>query len=346
MGCNPSKGKCASGPAAPALGQAADDQTRKRRAGVSAQTVTASDLRDWKRPVHEKNETSKTLLRQIIQSNNKLQVLFGHLHAEQLDEVIMAMFPREVPVGEKIITQGDAGDAFWIVESGEFDIFVNRNPKTLSETFGDKVSTCASGACFGELALMYNAPRAATVVATKAGKVWGLDALSFKMMLVTAENSKKKKYESFLGKVTILSGLNDYERAALSDVIDIAKFTKNEVIMKQGDQGNNFYILEDGEASAYISNDGAAEVLAKHYTTPGEYFGELALLLATPRKATVYAGEQGCTLLFVSKEKFDRVLGPIKHRLTIEKYPQYADIIRTAKAMKDDSSDGRSPTSD
>jgi phenylpropionate dioxygenase-like ring-hydroxylating dioxygenase large terminal subunit len=83
------------------------------------------------------------------------------------------------------------------------------------------------------------------------------------------------------------------------------------------------------------SIDGQAEVLAKHYTQAGEYFGELALLLASPRKATVYAGNSGCVLLYVSKEKFDRVLGPIKHRLKIENYPQYAEIIQQAKEAVD-----------
>jgi cAMP-dependent protein kinase regulator len=339
MGCNPSKQDVRGGGAfkeepvssSPSI----KDAIRKRRTGISAKAITAADIQDWQQPVHEKSEESRALLKKIVSSNPKLQVLFGHLGSDQLDEVILAMFPREVVAGEQIIRQGDNGDAFWIVESGNFDIFVNRSQRT-DIAMGDKVTSCEAGACFGELALMYNAPRAATVLATSPGKLWGLDGTSFKMMLVTAENSRKRKYESFLEKVSILSELNGYERASLSDVIDIAKFSPGEVIMRQGEQGNNFYILESGDAKAFISSDGQSEVLAKHYTHPGEYFGELALILATPRKATVYAGDKGCVLLYVGKDKFDRVLGPIKHRLRVDKYPEYADIIEKAKAIRDD----------
>ena len=343
MGCTPSKQvdkQYGSATTAPVAATLADkpDTGRKRRAGVSAKGISPQELNDWKQPVHEKSDESKALLRKIISTNAKLQVLFGHLGNEQLENVIVAMFPRDAAVNEKVIRQGENGDAFWIVESGHFDIFVNRTkaPQKYSDPLGDKVASCEAGACFGELALMYNAPRAATVMATKSGRLWGLDATSFKIMLVTSENSKKRKYESFLEKVSILSELNAYERASLSDVIDVAKFAPGEVIMKQGDQGNNFYILESGEARAFISTDGKPEVLAKHYTSPGDYFGELALILASPRKATVYAGEAGCVVLYVSKEKFDRVLGPIKHRLQVENYPQYAEIINAAKAVHDD----------
>lgn len=309
------------------------DPVRQRRTGISAQAFTQKEMNDWKKPVHEKSDEAIALLKRIISTNMKLQVLFGHLSPEQIHDVIMAMFPRDVVAGEQVIKQGDNGDAFWIVESGTFDIFVNRKK---TEALGDKVASCVSGACFGELALMYNAPRAATVSATSAGCIWGLDAVSFKMMLVTSENTRKKKYEAFLEQVSILAELNAFERASLSDVIDVVKFTPGEVIMKQGEQGNNFYILESGEAKAFIASGSEPEVLAKHYSQPGEYFGELALILASARKATVYAGEQGCTLLFVSKEKFDRILGPIKHRLKVDKYPQYADIIEKARAAPDE----------
>jgi cAMP-dependent protein kinase regulator len=260
----------------------------------------------------------------------------------------MAMFSRDVDANETIIRQGETGDNFWIVESGKYDIFVNRTkaPESDKDPLGDKVASVENGACFGELALMYNAPRAATIVSTTTGRLWGLDALSFKMMLVTAENTKKNKYESFLENVELLKDLNQFERAALSDVLDVVNFNPGQLIMKQDDAGNDMYILESGDAKAMMSNNGEAEVLAKHYSKPGEYFGELALILATPRKASVYAGENGCTLLSVSKSKFDRVLGPIKHRLNVDKYPDYAEIIRAAKDAPDNAQEPTSPISD
>merc|ERR1711959_755002 len=129
-----------------------------------------------------------------------------------------------------------------------------------------------AGAAFGELALMYNAPRAATVTASSAAKVWGLDRESFQMMLATAENTKKSQYEGFLEKVEILKDLTRYEIAQLSDMLESELYDSGEAIITQGDEGNYFYIIEDGEAKAYITGE-EGEIEVKTYSNPGDYFG-------------------------------------------------------------------------
>ncbi|KAF4758477.1 hypothetical protein FOZ63_002327, partial [Perkinsus olseni] len=297
---------------------------RRRRSGVSASTVSAEDRLNWKKPVHEKDDSTKDMLRDIIKTNERLQVLFGHLDETETTDVIMAMYPGSFSPGDTIIRQGDEGDAFWIVESGQYEIFVYRPAEGAVEkpatdgslSLGDKVLSCTKGACFGELALMYNAPRAATVKCKEAGKAWGLDRESFQMMVTTAESTKKKKYEEFL--------------TPLSDMLEPQDHKAGDILMKQGDPGDNFYILESGVAKACLTGDDGNEVVAKVYNTPGDYFGELALLTSAPRRATVYASGDGCRVLGLSKEKFNRVLGPIRRRLEAKMgdYPQYADIIR------------------
>jgi hypothetical protein len=59
--------------------------------------------------------------------------------------------------------------------------------------------------------------------------------------------------------------------------------------------------------------------VVKEYNQPGSYFGELALLDPfAKRQATIQAGNQGCTLLLLDKETFDRLLGPLQHRMGAE----------------------------
>jgi len=73
------------------------------------------------------------------------------------------MFETTVLEDKALINQGDAGDNFYVVDEGTFHIFVN----------GKKVLDVGPGGSFGELALMYNTPRAATVICGKGGgKVW------------------------------------------------------------------------------------------------------------------------------------------------------------------------------
>jgi cAMP-dependent protein kinase regulator len=186
---------------------------------------------------------------------------------------------------------------------------------------------------FGELGLMYNAPRAATVVSTSNAKVWALDRESFQMMLTTAETERHTQYEGFLAGIDVFKHLTRYETAQLSDMLESELFEGGEDIVKQGEPGKVFYIVEDGEAKAYISGE-KGEVEVKHYNKPGDYFGEIALITESHRKATVRAFGSGCTVLSVSREDFDRVLGPIKDMLAknIENYPAYADVIREADA--------------
>ena len=108
--------------------------------------------------------------------------------------------------GEKIITQGEAGDMFYITGSGTCDISVN----------GNSVMTAEAGIAFGELALLHNAPRAATVTATTPVQVWALDEISFKMILMGKSQTDHTTYKEFLTKVPILANLTEMERQELA----------------------------------------------------------------------------------------------------------------------------------
>jgi cAMP-dependent protein kinase regulator len=297
-----------------------------RRQGVSAQAMSEERMKDWIRPSYPKPQDQIERLKGIIASNAKLQVLFGHLTEGAVNDVIDAMKPQDVEINERLIVQGDEGNSFYIVDEGTFDVFVQRG-----DNAPGKVCDYNPGAMFGELALMYNAPRAATVTSTSVAKVWALDRESFQLMLTTAENTRHTQYEGFLQEIDLFKHLTRYEIAQLSDLLQTELFEGGEEIVKQGEDGKTFYIVEDGEAKAFLTGD-SGEVEVKHYQKQGEYFGEIALITNGPRKATVRAIGSGCSVLTVSREDFDRVLGPIKDILIkdIDNYPAYADVIREA----------------
>lgn len=318
--------QCSSSSSEPAdLAKVERMKTASRRPGFSAETVSDEQISSWKRPISPKRDSEYRRIESLIRSNKQLQVLFGSLMDDsmRLRHVIEAMSPRVICEGETIIKQGDPGDAFYIVDEGTFDISVSRGdgPST-------KVLSCGPGSSFGELALMWNAPRAATVVATSPGHCWCLDRESFRMMLVTTAAAKLRETESFLAKVPILQELNRYELGQLADIVQTIDIPSFASIVEQGDIGSEFFILASGSATAFI--DGPSGRLAvKTYAIPGDYFGEVALLGAVPRQASVIAGDQGCRALKVHKDDFNRVLGPITARLKdkADAYPAYSEFL-------------------
>jgi len=100
---------------------------------------------------------------------------------------------------------------------------------------------------------------------------------------------KREAYESFLAKVDLLSDMAPYERGKIADALKEEFFTAGYYIIREGDPGDNFYFLEEG--AAYVTkilNPGEDPTTLKEFT-PGDYFGELALLHGEPRSASVIA---------------------------------------------------------
>jgi cAMP-dependent protein kinase regulator len=108
-------------------------------------------------PVFPKSEAQLQRIKTATQAN----FLFRSLTEEQEADVLAAMKEVNIGAGEMIIEQGAAGDYFYIVESGELDVFVKREGQVIEEANGDrallgkKVATCVEGNSFGELALMH-----------------------------------------------------------------------------------------------------------------------------------------------------------------------------------------------
>ena len=75
------------------------------------------------------------------------------------------------------------------------------------------------GEAFGELALLYNAPRAATIKADTASTLFALNRDTFNNVVKDAAVEKRNRYETFLSKVELLDTMNPYERTSLADVI-------------------------------------------------------------------------------------------------------------------------------
>jgi cAMP-dependent protein kinase regulator len=101
--------------------------------------------------------------------------MFNSLEENELNTIILAFEERRFKDGEAVITQGEQGDVLYLIESGTLDCY-----KTFNKDEGRKhLKVYQPGEAFGELALLYNAPRAATIIAKEECILWALDRETF-----------------------------------------------------------------------------------------------------------------------------------------------------------------------
>jgi cAMP-dependent protein kinase regulator len=254
-----------------------------------------------------KDEDTKKALEKAISKN----VLFSHLDDSEKQDIFDAMAPFRKEAGEVIIQQGDDGDNFYIIDHGEVEIFVNNT----------YISTIGEGAGFGELALIYGMPRAATIKAKGAVVLWAIDRDSYRRILMGSTMRKRKMYDEFLSKVSVLSELDSWERSTVADALEPVAFEQDAVIIRQGEPGDAFFIITEGKAK--VTQQATPDKPAVDVGTlgPSDYFGEIALILNRPRAATVTA-LTALKCVRLDRKRFERVLGPCSELLkrNVQKY--------------------------
>lgn len=258
------------------------------REHVMGDKYDEDQLRDYKPKIINKTPEQRSIIKKSLDSH----FLFSSLPFAQIDRIIDAMGYEKVKDGEVVINQGDDGDKFYIIENGKFDIYVNNV----------LVVTYHGGQNFGELALMYNCPRAATIRARGEGTLFVLDRLGFHYFMKHATIEVEHDVTDFVTSIKFLSSLGEQDMQNLIDSFTLAKFADGEHIVTQGDQGDVFYIIEEGTVDVVKDEKTVISL------TRGEFFGERALLENKPRAASCVArGPVSCLALL--RAEFEAILG-------------------------------------
>lgn len=284
-----------------------------QRAGISAEAFGRfNKKRTFKPRIIKKTDSQK----QKIKERCLTSFLFNNFDDLEISTIVDALEEKHYKKDDYIIKQGDNGDNVYIIEKGELiceKIFNKGDPPTYLKTYKE-------GELFGELALLYNAPRAATIYAKTDCVLWALDRLTFNSIVKESAINKREKYKKFLETIPLLSTVESYELYSICDAIKTEKYEKNQFIIKEGQQGDKFFILDEGEAVATKENMNFKKQYIK-----GDYFGELALLRNAPRAASVMAVTD-CKVLSLDRPAFKRLLGPLEDILkrNSEAYEKYA----------------------
>ena len=227
--------------------------------------------------------------------------MFSALEAQELNIVIDAMDVKQVHSGDTIIRQGEDGDVLYVIGSGQLEC-TRKNKDSEDQIF---LKNYEAGDTFGELALLYNCPRAATIVAKTDATLYTLDRNTFNVIVKEQAQKKREAFEEALKKVKILNSMSSYERTQIADAVKTETYSSGDTIIREGDTGNKFYMIMEGSAQAIKQGHSVMDYSA------GDYFGERALLKNETRAATVVAKSTPTKCMVLDRRSFVRMLGPV-----------------------------------
>lgn len=218
------------------------------------------------------------------------------LEGDRLQEVTDAMYPKDVKAREIIIKEGETGSHMYVSATGSYQVVVK----------GHIVNSFTHTHAFGEIAILYNAKRNASIHAVEDGKIWVLDRKAYQEIMIRSNIIEQNEMVAFLKQVPSLNKKDDNTLRQVANLLQKEFFNTNEVIVRQGDRGDKFYVIRAGTVTISKENEGVVGTLHK-----GQFFGELALLKEDSRQATVTANAPGVECLTLARLQFIEHFGDI-----------------------------------
>ncbi|EQC32468.1 AGC protein kinase [Saprolegnia diclina VS20] len=274
-----------------------------------AKMVTEEDL-NYKMNDHVilKSKQEMDKIQEITQAN----WLFKQLTAQQRNDVYKVMEKVTVNETDVVIRQGDPGDRFYCVQSGDFQVTVkNETPNGIREDIVH-VYRGDTHPSFGELALMHNAPRSSSVIALTKGVLWAIDCRAFRLVFM---KSPTNVIVQTLKKVDVLKSLTTTQLERLATNLTEITFEDGDYIINQGTIGNTFFVIKEGACLCTVWDvaPGTTERTSREVLRlrQHQYFGERALLNDAPRAANVISVGR-TKLLQIGRQAFEEILGPLQ----------------------------------
>jgi CRP-like cAMP-binding protein len=230
--------------------------------------------------------------------------------------------PYKFSAGEEIVRAGEIGDSFYIVRTGQLEvvgsaIFTGGEYKPLDAPLekdhvmfffnkARRINLLVRGDYFGELALLEDKPHPATVRALTPAEVLRMGKEDFDRLIrnrigFDTKTRAEIRRLSLLRQIPLFEGFDGGFLRFIVQKLEIVGINAGDSVFHQGDPGDKFYIIERGKAAVIIDGEQRATL------GTGEYFGEISLLMKSPRSATV-AALQPLELLQLRAEDFNALV--------------------------------------
>uniref|UniRef100_A0A3Q2Z708 Protein kinase cGMP-dependent 2 n=1 Tax=Hippocampus comes TaxID=109280 RepID=A0A3Q2Z708_HIPCM len=180
--------------------------------------------------------------KQLVEALNRNQYL-KRLEPQQLGDMVECMYPRTYQQGDYVVQQGEAGSHLFVLADGKLDVF---EQDTL-------VSSMVAWTAFGELAILYNCTRTASVRAVNRVCAWALEREAFQNIMRRTAEMRHHEYRHFLRSVTLLAFRPELECEILLDALPCPSlqeyYNKGDYVIREGEEGSTFYIIAQGKTT-------------------------------------------------------------------------------------------------
>jgi CRP-like cAMP-binding protein len=254
---------------------------------------------DMLAPLDLKGEETVEILQRSFNDHFLLSSLYDKV------PVMSRMEAKTALPGDVIVWQGAIGDKYFAIESGSTQALVNEK----------EVARMGKGKGFGELALINDVKRAASVRCTELTKVWVLSRQVFRLALQELELKKRREIMNILQKIDIFQRFNEASLKKVAESLAVEYFEEESKIFNQGDHGDVFYIVADGIVSIQERTGFNSKELAR--LGPGKHFGETSLINGGTRNSSAVCATDVCVYT-IDKARLTSLLGIYENVLNEE----------------------------
>jgi cGMP-dependent protein kinase len=259
---------------------------------------------------HQKTKTQSDI--KLIKLSLQRHFIFTSLSETQKDLLIDEMSLFLFNSNETIFEQNSKGKEFYVVSTGRLDVIIN----------GVKKTVVKEGDSFGELALLHDTPRTATVKSITNVALWVLNRETFRQVLQELNMQNYLENKVFLDSVPLFATLSPVQKESLINCLTVFHYSTGEKIVNEGDPGDLFYLIKEGSVSCLAGGKEVRKMFK------GDFFGEQALLYNSTRTATVVAAETSkCLglnredLKVALGESLEQIIYKNSFRIAVDKNP-------------------------
>ncbi|XP_048061532.1 cGMP-dependent protein kinase 1a isoform X1 [Megalobrama amblycephala] len=273
------------------------EHQRTKRQAISAEPANVQQLSHVTLPNVPKSAKSKELIKSAILDNDFMK----NLEMSQIQEIVDCMYPVDYDKNSCIIKEGDVGSLVYVMEEGKVEVTKE----------GLKLCTMGPGKVFGELAILYNCTRTATVRTVTSVKLWAIDRQCFQTIMMRTGLIKHAEYMELLKSVLTFRGLSEEILSKLADVLEETHYEDGDYIIRQGARGDTFFIISKGKVTMTREDCPGQEPVYLRSMGKGDSFGEKALQGEDIRTANVIAAET-VTCLVIDRDSYKHLIGGLE----------------------------------